>query len=105
MSAIHEVRNSYERTLIARCHKLTRIAAHVLTFIVDNELMDSVLDSISDPFHRQELEKWWEQYQIDDATAKEKREKAAVRARKRAAALAKLTPSERKLLHIKEIPE
>jgi hypothetical protein len=93
--------NSYERDLIARAHKLARIATNALNFLESQDLLGVMIESIPDPIQRQELEKWWDNHKKVVERDSEKKQKAEERARKVQKALAKLTPAERRLLRIK----
>lgn len=93
--------NTYERDLIARCHKLARIATNALSFLEAQDLLGVMIETISDPFQRQELEKWWDNHKKALERDSDKKTKAAERARRVQKALAKLTPAERRLLRIK----
>jgi hypothetical protein len=102
ISPDHQAHNSYERDLIARCHKLTRIAEEALAFIEAHDLLGQLVESIDNPFHQQELEKWWDQHKQEEEANRERKARAARKAKRIAQALEKLTPEERKLLKIRE---
>lgn len=101
LSRDFEADNNYERDLIARCHKLARIATNVLTFIESQDMMGLMVESIAEPFQRQELEKWWDHHKKAMERETDKKSKAALRQKRVQKALAKLTPTERRLLRIK----
>lgn len=76
---------------IARLHKVTRLLCGVMTFLSPNTRNGLCA---RDP----ELSEWWEEHQEHDRRRKKAEEAAAQRERDREAALAKLSPRERKAL-------
>ena len=97
----YEAANSYERDLIARCHKLSRIACHALSFLESLDLLGQMTETIEEPFQRAELEKWWENHKLEKLTELSKQAKAKQRAARIEKALSKLTPAEQRLLRIR----
>lgn len=71
--------------------KLARIACRALTEL-------EAVDPTNKVFKNRELTEWWTQHKIDDARAAEERRAAAKKKAARKAALAKLSPEERKVL-------
>jgi hypothetical protein len=74
--------------------QLARIACRALTAL-------EKVDPQNKTFKNAELAKWWTQHKIDDAKAMEAKRVATEAKKLRAAALAKLTPEDRKILGVK----